>query len=395
MTAPAVAVVAAVRTPIGTFGGALKEIAAPQLAALAIGESLRRAQVAPEAVSEVLLGQVYNTALGPNPARQAARAAGLPWAVPATTVNQVCGSGLQAVLLGAQAIAAGNAEIVVAGGMENMSQVPFADLFARWGRKLGHQEKTDLLLRDGLWDCFYDCHMGDTAEQLARDYSLDRAAQDAYALRTQQRCGAALAADRFAGEIVPVPVPQRKGPPQMVAKDEHPRPDVTAAQLTALKPAFRPDGTVTAGNASGLNDGAAALVLMSAAEVARRQVTPLAWLRAGAVVGLDAMVMGLGPVFAIRRVLERQRLSLGEVDLLEVNEAFAAQVLAVGRELAWDEARVNVNGGAIALGHPLGASGARVAVTLLHELARRGAHRGVASLCIGGGMGIAALFERE
>jgi acetyl-CoA C-acetyltransferase len=310
------------------------------------------------------------------------------------TVNKLCGSGLKAVALAAASVRSGEADAVVAGGMESMSRVPYGLSQSRWGQKMGHGQVTDLMILDGLWDSFYDCHMGTTAENLAEEHSISRQDQDRYAMQSQERYAAAQAQGRFHDEIDSVEVPQRKGDPLVFDVDEHPRKDVSVERLSRLRPAFDAQGTVTAGNASGLNDGAAALVVMSSEAAGRVGTEPLATLRDAVSVGVDPRVMGIGPAPAIELLLERNGLQLGDIDLLEVNEAFAAQVLAVGRRLGWDESRVNVNGGAIALGHPVGASGARIAVSLLHEMTRRDAHRGIAALCIGGGMGIAALFER-
>jgi acetyl-CoA C-acetyltransferase len=361
---------------------------------VAIKAALARCGAESGHLDEVIMGMIYQGGLGPNPARQAAVEAGVPYAVPATTVNKLCGSGLKAIALAGQAIALGEAEAIAAGGMENMSRVPHALPNSRWGERLGHGRLVDLMLMDGLWDCFYDCHMGVTAENLAQQYGISRAEQDRFAAQSQARYQRAAAEGLFAGEIAPVPVPQRKGEPLPFAQDEHPRADSTAEKLAKLPSAFKPEGTVTAGNASGINDGAAAVVVMSDAAARQRGLRPLAHLRAVAAAGVDPKIMGIGPAPAIRRLLDKAGMKLDQIDLFEVNEAFAAQVLAVGRELCWDEARVNVKGGAIALGHPVGASGARVVVTLLAELERRQLRWGIAALCIGGGMGIAALFER-
>jgi len=390
-------VIAAVRTAVGTFGGALRDLPATRLGAVAIAGAAQRAGLALASLDEVLMGCIYQGGAGPNPARQAAVGAGVPYAVPATTINKLCGSGLKSIALAAQAVAAGEADRIVAGGMESMSGAPYAVRGARWGQRMGHGELTDLMIMDGLWDCFYDCHMGITAENLADEYHLSRAEQDAFAVRSQQRCAQARVAGRFEGEIVPVEVPpkRRGGEPAIFTCDEHPREDTTVEKLAGLRPAFREDGTVTAGNASGINDAAAALAVVSEGSARADGLAPLAHVRATAAVGVDPRVMGIGPAPAIRRLLERAGLSLHDIDLLEVNEAFAAQTLAVCRELDLDEERLNVNGGAIALGHPVGASGARIAVTLLHEMARRRVRWGVAALCIGGGMGIATLFERS
>ena len=391
---PHVVIVGAVRSAIGTYGGALRDLRPVTLGGQIVSASLSQAGMAPADVDEVILGMIYQGGQGPNPARQAAVHAGLPYSVPAMTVNKLCGSGLKAVALAASAVRAGEADAIVAGGMESMSGVVYGLAGSRWGERMGHSQVTDLMIMDGLWDCFYDCHMGITAENLAAEYSVSRQEQDRYAVRSQERYAAAKAQGRFADEIVAVDIPQRKGTPTVFDVDEHPRQDVSLEGLTKLRPAFDEEGTVTAGNASGLNDGAAALTVLSEAESEARNIEPLARVVDAVSVGVDPRVMGIGPAPAIEGLLQRNGLSLVDIDLLEVNEAFAAQVLAVGRRLDWDAERVNVNGGAIALGHPVGASGARIAVTLLHEMRRRDARRGIAALCIGGGMGIAVLFER-
>ena len=395
MSRKRVALMSAVRTAIGGFGGALKECSAPFLGSVVIREALQRAGVAGDQVAEVIMGHVYQAGNGPNPARVAAIKAALPYSVPAMTVNKVCGSGLKAISLAAQAIALEEADCMVAGGMESMSGAPYLITEGRWGARMGHGKLVDVMLRDGLWDCFVDCHMGNTAETLAARYRVARAAQDQYALQSQQRYQAALQEGRFGPEIVPVPVARRKAPPLEFDADESPRPDTRLEALADLRPAFENDGTVTAGNASKLSDGAAAVVVMSEQRAVAGGREPLAWVGGYAAAGVDPALMGIGPAFAIRKLLADTGLTLADVDLLEVNEAFAGQVLAVGRELRWDESRVNVNGGAIAMGHPLGASGTRIAVTLLHEMRRRAARRGIAALCIGGGMGIALLLERD
>ena len=390
------AVVSAVRTAIGGFGGALKECSAPFLGSAAIREVLRRAGIDGDQVDEVIMGNVYQAGNGPNPARVAAVKADLPYSVPSMTINKVCGSGLKAISLAAQAIALGDADCMVAGGMESMSGAPYLIPETRWGARMGHAELVDVMLRDGLWDCFVDCHMGNTAETLATRYRVARAEQDRYALQSQQRYQAALQEDRFGREIVAVPVvARRKAPAEEFRSDESPRPDTTLEALAGLRPAFEREGTVTAGNASKLSDGAAAVLVMSEQRAAASGLEPLAWVSGYATAGVDPAIMGIGPAFAIRKLLTATGLTLADIDLLEVNEAFAGQVLAVGRELGWDESRVNVNGGAIAIGHPLGASGTRIAVTLLHEMQRRAVRRGIAALCIGGGMGIALLLERD
>jgi acetyl-CoA C-acetyltransferase len=388
-----IVIVSAARTPIGKLGGALSTLPAHQLGAVAIGEALRRARVEPGEVSEAVMGQVLTAGAGQNPARQAAVAAGIPFEAPAFGLNQVCGSGLRAVALAAQALQAGDAEIVVAGGQESMSQAPHCARL-REGIKFGDAALTDTLIRDGLWDAFNGYHMGQTAENVAELWKISRSEQDAFAAGSQRKAAEAQTAGRFCGEIVPVRVPGRKGE-VTVDRDEAVRPETTAETLGKLSAAFvNEGGTVTAGNASGLNDGAAALVLMRADLAARRGLEPLARIASWASTGVDPAIMGIGPVSATQRTLAKAGWKLEEVDLIEANEAFAAQSCAVGRELGWDAARVNVNGGAIALGHPIGASGARILVTLLHELRRRGARRGLATLCIGGGMGIAMCVER-
>ena len=389
------ALVSAARTAIGAFGGALKECSAPFLGSVAIREALQRAGVGGDQVDEVIMGNVYQAGNGPNPARVASVKADLPYSVPSMTINKVCGSGLKAISLAAQAIALGDADCIVAGGMESMSRAPYLIPETRWGARMGHAELVDVMLRDGLWDCFVDCHMGHTAETLATRYQVERAEQDRYALQSQQRYQAALQEDRFGREIVAVPVAARKGPVVEFRSDESPRPDTSMEALADLRPAFEREGTVTAGNASKLSDGAAAVLVMSERRAAASGLLPLAWVSGCAAAGVDPAVMGIGPAFAIRKLLAATGLTLADIDLLEVNEAFAGQVLAVGRELDWDESRVNVNGGAIAMGHPLGASGTRIAVTLLHEMQRRAVRRGIAALCIGGGMGIALLLERD
>lgn len=387
-----VVIASAVRTAIGTFGGAFAETTATQLGAVAIAEAIKRAGVSPEQVDEVLMGIVLSAGLGMNPARQAAIASGVPDSVPATAVNKVCGSGLKTVALAAQAILLGDADIVVAGGMEGMSSTPYLLPKGRYGYKMGHGEVLDHMIRDGLWCSLTDCHMGSTAENVAHDYEISRADQDEFSVRSQQKTAAAWDKGVFTEEIVPVEVKQRKGV-VVVVRDEHFRPDTNMDVLSKLRPAFAPDGSVTAGNASGINDGGAAVVVMSRRKAEELGVKPLASIRSYASAGVPPRVMGVGPVPATQKVLAKSGLSLGDIDLIEANEAFAAQSLAVGRELGWDWERVNVNGGAIALGHPIGASGTRILVTLLYEMKRRGAKRGLATLCIGGGQGIAMVVE--
>ncbi len=389
-----VVIVGAARTPIGTFGGAFKDVPAPQLGAVAIRAALQRAGVAPDAVDEVILGNVLQAGAGMNPARQAALAADLPVTVPAMTINKVCGSGLKAVALAAQAICLGDAEIVVAGGMENMTRAPYLLEKARYGYRMGDGQLVDSMIHDGLWCAFGDCHMGVTAENVARDYAIGRDQQDRFAAESQARAARAVESGAFDAEIVPVPVPAGRGDTQLVTRDEHPRPGTTVERLAALRPAFLGEGTVTAGNASGINDGAAALVVTAARKARDLGLRPLATIRAYAAAGVEPRVMGLGPIPATRRALARAGLTLADLDLYEVNEAFAAQSLAVAHELGLDPERLNVHGGAIALGHPIGASGARILVTLLYELQRRGGRRGLATLCIGGGQGFAMIVER-
>ena len=392
MTGTAIVIVAAARTPIGVFNGALAAIPAHRLGAIAIAAALERAGVAADEVDEVILGQVLTALGGQNPARQAAMAAGVPATRTAWSLNQVCGSGLRAVALGMQQIACGDARIVVAGGQESMSLAPHAAHLRR-GHKMGDTTFVDTMVADGLWDAFNDYHMGVTAENVAARWQIGREAQDAFAARSQNKAEAARDAGRFASEIVPVTVPAGKGE-AVVREDEQIRPGTTPATLAKLRPAFDRNGTVTAGNASGINDGAAALVLMREDEAARRGIAPLARIAAWATAGVAPEIMGTGPIPATRRALERAGWQIGDLALVEANEAFAAQACVVNRELGWDPEIVNVNGGAIALGHPIGASGARVLVTLLHEMRRRNAKRGLATLCIGGGMGVALAVER-
>ncbi|CAI0904925.1 acetyl-CoA C-acetyltransferase [Serratia entomophila] len=389
-----VVIVAATRTPVGGFHGALAPLTAVELGTVVVKALLERSGVPPQQVDEVILGQVLTAGCGQNPARQTALNAGLPDAVPALTVNKVCGSGLKAVQLAVQAIRCGDAEAVIAGGQESMSQSPYLMNGARAGLRLGHAQLVDSVIHDGLWDAFNDYHMGITAENLAEKYAISREEQDGFALASQQKAQAAQQAGRFAQEITPVTVPKPKGEALRVERDEQPRGDTSLEGLARLRPAFRQEGTVTAGNASSLNDGAAAVLLMSAEKAAELQLPVLARIAGYAAAGVDPAFMGIGPVPAARRCLEKAGWSLGEVDLIEANEAFAAQALAVGKELGWDAERVNVNGGAIALGHPIGASGCRILVTLLHEMQRREVNKGLAMLCIGGGQGVALAVER-
>ena len=385
-------IVAAKRTPVGAFLGAFATTPAHELGRVAVAAALAQARVDGADVSEVILGQVLTAGQGQNPARQAAMAAGIPKEVPAWGVNQVCGSGLRAVALAAQAVANGDADIVVAGGQESMSLSPHAQNL-RGGTKMGPLTMVDTMVHDGLTDVFNGYHMGITAENLAEQYQVTRADQDAFAVRSQNRAEAARADGRFADEIAPVTIAGRKGD-TVVDADEYIRAGATVDGVAGLKPAFKKDGTVTAANASGINDGAAALVVMSRAEADRRGLTPLATIRSWASTGVDPAVMGIAPVTASRRALEKAGWTIADLDLIEANEAFAAQALSVGKELGWDAERVNVNGGAIAIGHPIGASGARVLTTLIYEMARRDAKKGLATLCIGGGMGIAMCVER-
>ena len=389
-----IVIAGAVRTAIGKFGGTLARTPAPELGATVIRALLERSGVAPERISEVILGQVLAAGSGQNPARQAAIRAGLPHAVPAMTINKVCGSGLKAVMLAAQAIRCGDADIVVAGGQENMSASPHVLPGSRDGFRMGDAKLVDTMIVDGLWDVYNQYHMGTTAENVARKYEISRAEQDRFAVASQNKAEAAQKAGRFADEIVPVMIPQRKGDPVAFAQDEFVKAGTTLDSISGLRPAFAKDGTVTAANASGINDGAAALLVMTGERAHALGLKPLAKIKAFASSGVDPAIMGMGPVPASRRCLEKAGWKASDLDLMEINEAFAAQACAVNKEMGWDTSKINVNGGAIALGHPIGASGARVLVTLLHEMARRDAHRGLASLCIGGGMGVALAVER-
>ena len=389
-----VVIVAATRTAIGSFQGSLADIPAPELGAIVIKRLLEQTGLDAAQVDEVILGQVLTAGSGQNPARQAAIRAGLPYAVPAMTLNKVCGSGLKALHLATQAIRCGDAEVIIAGGMENMSLAPYVLPKARTGLRMGHAQMLDSMILDGLWDAFNDSHMGITAENLVEKYGISREAQDAFAAESQQKAVAAIESGRFDAEITPVLIPQRKGDPIAFVRDEQPRAGTTAESLAKLKPAFKKDGSVTAGNASSLNDGAAAVLLMSAAKAQALGLPVLAKIAGYANAGVDPAIMGIGPVSATRRCLDKAGWSLADLDLIEANEAFAAQALSVGQELGWDAEKVNVNGGAIALGHPIGASGCRVLVTLLHEMIRRDAKKGLATLCIGGGQGVALAIER-
>jgi acetyl-CoA C-acetyltransferase len=389
-----IVIAAATRTPIGKFGGALARHSAVDLGAIVIRELLQRAKLAPEAIDEVILGQVLAAGVGQNPARQSVIKAGLPVAVPAMTINKVCGSGLKAVMLAAQAVANGDARVVIAGGQESMSQAPHVLNGSRDGFRMGDAKLVDSMINDGLWDAFNGYHMGITAENVAREHHVSRETQDQFALASQQKAEAAQKAGRFKDEIVAVPLTQKKGDPVLFADDEYLRLGATMELLAALRPAFDKAGSVTAGNASGINDGAAAVVVTSEAHARAQGMPVLARIAAFASSGVDPKVMGMGPVSASRRALEKAGWKAADLDLMEINEAFAAQACAVNQEMGWDTTRINVNGGAIALGHPIGASGCRILVTLLHEMQKRNAHRGLAALCIGGGMGVALAVER-
>ncbi|OHX11641.1 acetyl-CoA acetyltransferase [Chromobacterium sphagni] len=389
-----VAIVAAQRTAVGSFGGSLAKISAPELGATVIKALLKKTGVKPEQVSEVILGQVLTAGSGQNPARQALIKAGLPVTTPATTLNVVCGSGLRAVHLAAQAILAGDAEIVIAGGQESMSLSPHILPGSRDGFRMGNAQLVDSMIHDGLTDAYNAYHMGITAENVAAKYGIGREEQDALALASQQRAAAAQKAGKFKDEIVPVLVPQRKGDPLAFEQDEFIKHDASAESLAKLRAAFKKDGTVTAGNASGINDGAAAVLLMSTQKADQLGLKPLAIIKGYALTGCEPEIMGIGPVSATRKALAKAGWTIDQLDLVEANEAFAAQALGVAKELGWSQDKVNVNGGAIALGHPIGASGCRVLVTLLHEMQRRGAKKGLATLCIGGGMGVALAVER-
>ena len=389
-----IAILAATRTAIGAFQGGLSTLPAQALGAQLIQAILKDTGIAPEQIDEVILGQILTAGSGQNPARQAAVQAGLPHEVPSMTINKLCGSGLKAVHLAAQAIALGDADLVLAGGQESMSLAPYVLPKARTGLRLGHAQLEDSLIRDGLTDAFHDYHLGITAENLAEKYAITREQQDAFAAASQEKAIDAVATGRFRDEITPIEIPQRKGDPVVVDTDEQPRAGTTADALAKLKPAFRKDGTVTAGNASTINDGAAVLLLASADKAKALGLPVLAWVKSWASAGVDPAIMGIGPVPATRKTLEKAGWTLADLDLIEANEAFAAQSLAVAKDLQWDMDKVNVNGGAIALGHPIGASGARVLVTLIHELIRRDAHKGLATLCIGGGQGVGIAIER-
>ena len=389
-----IVIVAAARTAVGKFGGSLAKTSASELGAVVIKDLLRRTGLSGDQISEVILGQVLTAGCGQNPARQAVIKAGLPQGVPAMTINKVCGSGLKAVMLGVQAIRDGDAEIVIAGGQENMSLSPHVVPNSRDGQRMGNWQMVDSMINDGLWDVYNQYHMGITAENVAKQYGISREEQDALALASQQKAAAAQDAGKFKDEIVPVVIPQKKGDPLVFDTDEYLNRKSNAEALAGLRPAFDKAGSVTAGNASGINDGAAAVLLMTAEKAQQLGLKVLGRIKSYASAGLDPAYMGMGPVPASRRALQRAGWQASELDLLEINEAFAAQACAVHKEMGWDTSKVNVNGGAIAIGHPIGASGCRILVTLLHEMARRDAKKGIASLCIGGGMGVALTIER-
>ncbi|HEV8257612.1 MAG TPA: acetyl-CoA C-acetyltransferase [Casimicrobiaceae bacterium] len=387
-------IVGAARTAIGKFGGGLAKTPAPELGATVIRALLARANLKPDQISEVILGQVLTAASGQNPARQALIKAGLPAAIPGMTINKVCGSGLKAVMLASQAVQCGDADIVVAGGQENMSAAPHVLAGSRDGFRMGDAKLVDSMIVDGLWDVYNQYHMGTTAENVAKQYGISRSQQDEFAVASQNKAEAAQKAGKFKDEIVPVMIPQRKGDPVAFAADEFIKAGTTLESVSALKPAFAKDGTVTAANASGINDGGAAVLVMSTAKAQELGLKPMARIKAFASSGVDPSIMGMGPVTASKRCLEKAGWKPADLDLMEINEAFAAQACAVNKEMGWDTSKINVNGGAIALGHPIGASGCRVLVTLLYEMARRDAKKGLASLCIGGGMGVALAVER-
>ncbi|HWJ03542.1 MAG TPA: acetyl-CoA C-acetyltransferase [Verrucomicrobiae bacterium] len=389
-----VVIVSAARTPVGTFGGVLSQIPVADLGALVIKEAIKRAGLEPNQVDEVIMGNVLQGGQGQNTARQAAIKAGIPQEVPAWAVNKLCGSGLKSVISAAQAIMTGDADIVVAGGMESMSNAPYALTKARTGYRMGNGTLIDTMIHDGLTDAFYDIHMGITAENVAEQYGISREEQDTYAVNSQNRAENAIKAGKFVEEIVPVSIPQRKGDPLVINQDEYPRFGTSYESMAKLRPAFKKDGTVTAGNASGINDGAAAVVVMAKDKALQLGLTPLATITSWASAGVDPQIMGTGPIPATRKALEKAGLAIEDIDVVEANEAFAAQTLGVAKELQLDPERTNVNGGAIALGHPIGASGTRVLVSLLYEMQRREAKYGLATLCIGGGQGIAMIVQK-
>ena len=387
-------IVAATRTPVGTFGGSLSSISADKLGTIVMKDIIEKTGIEPSQVSEVIMGQVLTAGCGQNPARQAAINAGIPHFVPAMTINKVCGSGLSSVQLAAQAIAYGEAEMIIAGGQENMSQTPHLLPKSRDGQRMGDWALVDSMVKDGLWDAFNDYHMGVTAENIVEKYGISREEQDSFAAQSQNKAEAAQKSNRFSDEICSVSVPQRKGDPIIVDQDENPRHGVTAESLGKLRAAFKKNGTVTAGNASSINDGAAAVLVCSEEKAKALGLTPLVTIVANASGGVDPSIMGTGPIPASRRCLEKANWQVGDLDLVEANEAFAAQAISVNRDMEWDTEKVNVNGGAIALGHPIGASGCRILVTLVHEMIKRDAKKGLATLCIGGGMGVAMAVER-
>ncbi|MDH2434155.1 acetyl-CoA C-acetyltransferase [Pokkaliibacter sp. MBI-7] len=389
-----VVIVAAGRTAVGSFGGGLAAMTAAELGATVIKTLLQQVDLDPAQVNEVILGQVLTAGCGQNPARQSVIKAGLPDTVPGMTINKVCGSGLKAIHLATQAIRCGDADIIIAGGQESMSQAPHVLPKSRDGQRMGDWKMIDSMITDGLWDAFNNYHMGITAENIVSKYGFSREEQDAFAAESQRKAGEAMAANRFADEIIPVSIPQRKGDPIVIDKDEQPRPGTTAESLAKLRPAFKPDGSVTAGNASSLNDGAAAVILASAEKAKALGLPVLATIKAYSSAGVAPEIMGTGPIDATRKCLEKAGWDINELDLIEANEAFAAQAMSVNKDLGWDISKVNVNGGAIALGHPIGASGCRILVSLLHEMIKRDANKGLATLCIGGGMGVALAIER-
>lgn len=389
-----VVIVSAVRTPVGSFGGVFKDVPAVDLGVVAVKEAIRQAGIKPEDVNEVYMGCILQSGLGQGVARQISVKAGIPVEVPATTINMLCGSGLRTVSLAAQTIIAGDNDVVVVGGAENMSRAPYVLNNARFGSRMGNDTMVDTMIHDALTDAFNGYHMGITAENVAEKYGITREEQDAFAAFSQNKAEKAMAEGKFKDEIAPVTIPQRRGEPLVVDTDEYPKKGVTAESLAKLRPAFKKDGTVTAGNASGINDGAAALVVMSKEKADELGLTPLATIVSYGNGGVDPSIMGIGPVPSTKTALQKSGLTIHDMDLIEANEAFAAQALAVGKELKWDAEKVNVNGGAIALGHPVGASGARILVTLLHEMKRRNANYGLATLCIGGGMGTSVVVKR-
>ncbi len=389
-----IVIVTALRTAIGNFGGALTNIPAHELGAIVIREIIKQTGIKPEQVDEVIFGQVLTAGCGQNPARQAAVSAGLPYTVPCMTINKVCGSGLKTISLAAQAIKCGDADIIIAGGQENMSLAPHVLPKSRNGKKMGDWKMQDSMIVDGLWDAFNNYHMGITAENIVRQYGISREEQDQFAATSQQKTEAARKAGKFDDEIVPVSIPQRKGDPIVFARDEFPRDGITTDKVAGMRPAFDQGGTVTAANASGLNDGAAAVLVMSERRAKELKLQTMATIKSYSSVGLDPAIMGTGPIPASKRCLEKAGWSVDDLDLIEANEAFAAQAISVNRDVGWDTDKVNVNGGAIAIGHPIGASGCRILVTLLHEMKRRDAKKGLATLCIGGGQGVALAVER-